>query len=78
MPPPELPETLDADNPHLDILSHTAAFVKTADDLWTGGFLHVKVGEENRQATLRIACIDDEGTTQYAVEKACERPSQDP
>jgi alkaline phosphatase/alkaline phosphatase D len=44
----------------------------------TGGFLHVKVGEENRMATLRIAFIDDEGTTQYAVEKAFETPRKDP
>lgn len=44
----------------------------------TGGFLHVTVGEKNHKSTLRIACIDDEGTTQYAVEKACERPSRDP
>jgi alkaline phosphatase D len=44
----------------------------------TGGFLHVKVGEENQTATLRIAFIDDVGTTQYAVEKECKRQERKP
>jgi alkaline phosphatase D len=36
----------------------------------TGGFLHVRVGERDGEATLRIAFLDDEGTTRHTVDKA--------